>query len=99
MGTGRLLGRAAKDALFLSVARRLPNFAGNYQGAVDMIVAGGMAKVTKQGGSALIEVGAAQGIATAVDQFLLPVLSGALGGSAIGQKSVASMVNGYVLSQ
>lgn len=79
MNAGRLLMRSGKDALALTGARRLPNFAGNYQGSVDKIIAGGALKVFRQGGSALIEVGIAEGIANAIDTFVVPALGGMLG--------------------
>lgn len=81
MNAGRLLMRSAKDGIALAGARRLPDFAGNYQGSVDKIVAGGALKVFRQGGSALIEVGIAEALANAIDSFVIPAIGGMIKGA------------------
>ena len=80
MNAGRLVMRSVKDSVALTGARRLPDFAGTYQGSVDKIVAGGALKIFRQGGSALIEVGIAEGIANVIDTFVIPAIGGMIGG-------------------
>lgn len=78
--SGRMIGRSLKDGLALSAARRLPNFAGKYQGAVDKLIAGLVMKLFKQGGSAMIEVGGAEAIANGIDDFIVPLVGRTIGG-------------------
>ena len=91
MNAGRLVMRSVKDSVALAGARRLPDFAGTYQGSVDKIVAGGALKIFRQGGSALIEVGIAEGIANVIDTFVIPAIGGMIGG---GPSKAAAPSNG-----
>lgn len=90
--------RSGKDALALTAARRLPDFAGVYQGGIDKIVAGGGLKLVGQGGSAMIEVGIAELMAQAAETYVVPTLTKMVGGQIVsaGQtitKSGQSIVN------
>jgi len=76
---GRVLKKASKDALILSLARRLvPNIAGVYQGSLDKIFSGSALKMLNQGGSSLIEVGIAEAGSTVLDNRLMPLAFGAV---------------------
>ena len=79
MNLGRVLKRASKDALILSLARRLvPNIGGVYQGSLDKICSGGALKMLGQGGSSLIEVGIAEAGSTVLDTRVMPLAFGAV---------------------
>ena len=76
---GRVLKRASKDALMLSLARRLvPNIAGVYQGSLDKILSGSALKMLNQGGNSLIEVGIAEAGSTVLDNRVMPLAFGAV---------------------
>lgn len=89
MGGLKFLGRSAKGGVLLSIVRNLtPNFAGKYQGALDLVATGAVMKVTHQGGAAFIEVGAAQAISNLVDDFVWPNVAGFMGtGSPMAAKN------------
>lgn len=78
---GKMLMRSGKDAVALTAVRRLPDFAGKYQGSVDKVIAGVGLKLFKQGGSALIEVGIAEAMANGLDDYVVPALGGFVGGA------------------
>ena len=64
----------------LAGARRLPDFAGPYQGAVDKILVGGGTKLAGiSGHSDLLTAGIKEALADVIDLELIPRLSGGLG--------------------
>ena len=76
---GRSGSRGVKDALFLYVAQKVsPDFLGKYQGAADKVLASLMERAAgrfKSGGSALFEVGIAEGVANLITDFVEPFIA------------------------
>jgi len=77
------LKQIAGDAIFLSGARRLPNFAasvgmGRYQNALDQFIAGVAKSIVTGGGKSLSRVGIASAASNVVED-IVPLVSGLLG--------------------
>lgn len=82
----------------LSGARRLPDFAGPYQGAVDKILVGGGTKLAGiSGQSDLLTAGMKEALADVIDLELIPRLGrwlgGLLGGGASQKAGAAPVYN------
>jgi len=78
------LRQVVGDALALSASRRLPNFMGmvglpQLQSSADMVVAGSIKSVFKQGGKGLSSVGIAQALSIGAES-LAPIASRLLSG-------------------
>ena len=77
---GKKLANFAIGGALLAGARKLPDFAGPYQGAVDKILVGGGTKLIGiNGQSDLLTAGLKEAIADVIDLELMPRLSGGLG--------------------
>lgn len=78
---GKGLVNFGVGAALLSGARRIPDFAGPYQGAVDKIIVGGGTKlVGLKGQSDLLTAGIKEFVADLIDLEVVPRLSQGLGG-------------------
>jgi len=78
-------------AALLSGARRIPDFAGPYQGAVDKILVGGGTKlVGLKGQSDLLTAGIKEFMADVLDLEVVPRLSQGLGGLLGGTRAAAN---------
>ena len=88
---GKGLVNFAVGGALLAGVRRLPNFAGKYQGAVDKIIVGGGTRlVGLKGQSDMLTAGIKEGFADVLDLEILPRLSGGLGGLLGGGGSQAA---------
>ena len=91
MNLGRVLKRASKQALMLSLARKLvPNIGGIYQSSLDKISAASALKILGQGGSALLEVGIAEAGANLFDTRVVPLVQPAIAQTTGQVQSTAS---------
>jgi len=85
---GKKLANFAIGGALLAGARRLPDFAGPYQGAVDKIIVGGGASLAGIGGHRdLLTAGLKEAIADVIDIELLPRVGGLFGGILGGAKA------------
>ncbi len=79
LAVGRLFKRSAKDAVALSLARKLiPNIAGANQGSLDKVSAGIGLRLMGQGGTSMIEVAGAEFGANILDSKIMPLAFGAI---------------------
>ena len=88
---GKKLANFAIGGALLAGARKLPDFAGPYQGAVDKILVGGGTKLIGiNGHSDLLTAGLKEAIADVIDLELMPRLSGGLGSIFGGTQAAAN---------